>query len=170
MPLMMWETLHATLAGYECLWADLDGLHLTDAPTQAPHTSWLWAWQTTTPAESNQHEPGQVLVRARLDHDNTQVRCFVARLHLNPEDDHAHASAGASTGGKSGAPVVNTTLRQWPAADQRLKNLQWHGPVAWEHLRLESVTEAITVTLPTATASPDLAVAAQVTFIRRTPE
>jgi hypothetical protein len=50
------ETLAGPLAGATCLWQDLDGLHVEQAPPDPPHTSILWAWR-----------PDSWLVRVRLD-------------------------------------------------------------------------------------------------------
>ena len=40
-----WTALReSALAGYTCLWQDLDGVHIAPAPPDAPRTSILWAW------------------------------------------------------------------------------------------------------------------------------
>jgi hypothetical protein len=54
---MTWAAATAgPLAGATCLWQDLDGLHVSAAPAQAPPTSILWAWR-----------PDSLLVRMRID-------------------------------------------------------------------------------------------------------
>ena len=58
----------------ECLWQDLDGLHLAPAPEDSPHTSILWAW---TPLGS-----GGPLWRVRLDGDTC---CLAER---QPDGQH----------------------------------------------------------------------------------
>jgi hypothetical protein len=56
---MPWaDALTGPLAGATCLWQDLDGLHVAEAPDSPPPTSILWAWR-----------PDSWLVRARLDGD-----------------------------------------------------------------------------------------------------
>lgn len=44
-----WTAARALLAGTTCAWADLDGFHLApahDLPTDPPHATHLWAWDT----------------------------------------------------------------------------------------------------------------------------
>jgi hypothetical protein len=54
---MEWhKALAGPLAGATCLWQDLDGLHVEQAPADPPYTSILWAWR-----------PDSWLVRVRLD-------------------------------------------------------------------------------------------------------
>lgn len=55
--------------GAECLWQDLDGLHLASPPADALCTSIMWAW-TTAGADGP-------LWRVRLDGDT----CYVAEHH-----------------------------------------------------------------------------------------
>lgn len=60
---MPWaEAVAGPLAGATCLWQDLDGLHVSAAPTSSPATSILWGWR-----------PDSWLVRARLDGDVAYV-------------------------------------------------------------------------------------------------
>ncbi|MFC4628000.1 hypothetical protein ACFO6V_07140 [Promicromonospora alba] len=43
-----WHHVRHLLAGADCLWADLDGLHLTtgrDLPSATPVATHLWGWQ-----------------------------------------------------------------------------------------------------------------------------
>jgi hypothetical protein len=54
---MQWSAAVAgPLAGATCLWQDLDGLHVEQAPADPPPASILWAWR-----------PDNWLVRVRLD-------------------------------------------------------------------------------------------------------
>jgi hypothetical protein len=59
------EVVAGPLAGATCLWQDLDGLHVSAAPADAPPTSILWGWRA---------DGG--LIRVRLDGD----AAFVAEL------------------------------------------------------------------------------------------
>jgi hypothetical protein len=66
---MSWaEALEEYLRDAQCLWQDLDGLHVSAAPAEAPHTSLLHAWTATR------------LVRVRLDRDVDGVRAHVAAI------------------------------------------------------------------------------------------
>lgn len=59
---MMWSAaVGGPLAGATCLWQDLDGLHVSPAPVDAPPTSILWGWQD------------DALIRVRLDGDTAFV-------------------------------------------------------------------------------------------------
>lgn len=79
------------LAGKECLWQDLDGLHCGPAPTDPPLTSWVWGWS---------HADGEYhLVRLRIDRD--------------PHGDRVFTSTHTCTSG--GAPLTG-----YPAGDQRV--------------------------------------------------
>jgi hypothetical protein len=56
---MTWaEVAAGPLAGATCLWQDLDGLHVEQAPDAPPYASILWGWR----------DDG-TLIRARLDGD-----------------------------------------------------------------------------------------------------
>jgi hypothetical protein len=64
---MTWDQAVAgPLAGATCLWQDLDGLHVSHAPTSSPSTSILWGWR-----------PDGTLIRARLD----GATAFIATHH-----------------------------------------------------------------------------------------
>lgn len=39
-----WSQAQERLAGYLCLWQDLDGMHVARAPVSPPLSSILWAW------------------------------------------------------------------------------------------------------------------------------
>ncbi len=58
-PLTWAEAAAGPLDGLECLWQDLDGVHLGAAPDTPPPTSILWAWEPD----------GDLVVRCRLDGD-----------------------------------------------------------------------------------------------------
>lgn len=60
-PMTWQEARDSELAGMECLWQDLDGVHLEPAPHDPPRSSILWAW-------SSAGEPPRA-VRCRLDGD-----------------------------------------------------------------------------------------------------
>jgi hypothetical protein len=59
------EVVAGPLAGATCLWQDLDGLHVSGAPADAPPASIVWGWRADG-----------WLVRVRLDGD----AAFVAEL------------------------------------------------------------------------------------------
>lgn len=64
---MSWDDARREhLVGKRCLWQDLDGLHVAEAPRDAPHTSILWAW----PVGSGDAPAGQ-MVRVRIDRDTS---------------------------------------------------------------------------------------------------
>lgn len=66
---MAWAAAVAgPLRGATCLWQDLDGLHRSAPPPDAPPTSILWGWRD------------DALIRVRLDGDTA----FVAVLALAP--------------------------------------------------------------------------------------
>lgn len=39
-----WDQVVQQLTDAECVWQDLDGLHVGAPPTHTPHTSIVWAW------------------------------------------------------------------------------------------------------------------------------
>lgn len=102
---LTWEQALTTLLdGKDCLWQDLDGLHIEPAPAHAPPTSILWAWSTgAAPAQTE-------MVRLRLDPGQDGVtRVYAATATGGPgtalaayKDDgrtaaYRPASAGAAT-------------------------------------------------------------------------
>lgn len=54
----------ATGAPLECLWQDLDGVHIEPVPDHAPPTSIMWAWPA--PGSSSELQP-EALRRVRID-------------------------------------------------------------------------------------------------------
>ncbi len=78
-----WQDLRAELtqAGcpFECLWQDLDGVHIAPPPEHAPFTSILWAWPQTEAGHEVDHSK---LMRVRLDGDTAYVgRPGPGRIH-----------------------------------------------------------------------------------------
>lgn len=72
------EAVAVHLTDKECLWQDLDGLHIGEAPTEAPPTSILWAWSLDGPA--NQTD----MVRLRIDRDGPIEAVLVATMTGGP--------------------------------------------------------------------------------------
>ncbi len=69
-----WQELRAELTRpdkpFECLWQDLDGVHLAPPPEEPPLTSILWAWPQVEPGQTVNHED---LRRVRLDGETAYV-------------------------------------------------------------------------------------------------
>lgn len=96
---MTWaEAVAGPLAGATCLWQDLDGLHVSEAPESAPPTSILWGWRGDG-----------WLVRLRLDgetayvavHDPS-VRAAVPTVPWGPGDRRVAGSVRHGPGAASG--------------------------------------------------------------------
>lgn len=74
---MTWRHLHDRLQGYECLWQDLDGVHVAEPPERPPLTSIFWAWP---------HDPRLgPLVRCRLDGEGAYVATLDPTVALSIE-------------------------------------------------------------------------------------
>jgi hypothetical protein len=70
---MPWRAaIEEHLRDAHCLWQDLDGLHLSGVPAEAPHTTLLHAWTAAR------------LVRVRLDRDSEGVWAHVAVVDRPP--------------------------------------------------------------------------------------
>lgn len=108
---MTWaEAATGPLAGLTCLWQDLDGLHVQEAPDTAPPTSSLWGWDS-----------GAVLARVRLDDQTAYVdvrdvsaETIVETHPWDVEGDHRVASSRdrgpAKNSGGAGAVYEQVVL------------------------------------------------------------
>lgn len=99
---MPWaESVSGPLAGCTCLWQDLDGLHVEPPPLDAPPTSIVWGWRSSS-----------VLVRVRLDGDTAYVAVLdtttvdpeaVSAVETVPwglDDGRVAAAVGAASAGR----------------------------------------------------------------------
>jgi hypothetical protein len=99
---MNWaDAIAGPLHGATCLWQDLDGLHQSAAPPQAPPTSILWAWTSTD------------LIRVRLDGDTAYIATQPsASGHPTEPWTSAPGRVAAAINHPQSGPLLNATWEQ----------------------------------------------------------
>lgn len=100
---LSWQAARDLLGDSACIWMDLDGVHLEQAPAEAPLASHLWAWNDNA------------LFRLRVD----GAEAIAARLDLRKPDN---------VDGCEEVQTSESVTESWPPKEFRVSVAdQWRG-------------------------------------------